>query len=152
MPDENPRSFDPADARARCEKASPGPWKCWNGWGPIEDGRMAMERIGPDAWEGGIEPSGDCPDLYARQEDAEFIASARIDLPDALDEIDRLSQQLVDDAAAFNEAHEVGCVALDFLRQIMGQEKTTGEIYKPLLRFLDDPTGYVRQLAGNSYD
>src|ERR671915_524031 len=74
---------------ARAEDATPGPWKCWNGWGPVIGSApplMAMRCIGPDAYEpGGVMASNNVHpedrDLYATRADAEFIAHAREDIP-----------------------------------------------------------------------
>lgn len=66
------------------EKATPGPWKCWNGWGPSEsDNLMRCERIGPADCYDGIQPSNpaECPDMRALTEDFEFVAISRTSLP-----------------------------------------------------------------------
>jgi hypothetical protein len=92
------------EIRERAEKATKGPWSCWDGWGPIGkgylEGFMAMARIGP---KGGnplsvIHASGETQqDIYAKRPDAEFIAASREDIPYLLQlvteqqrEIDRL--------------------------------------------------------------
>ena len=73
---------------ACAKEATPGPWRCWNGWGPVGSRRslLGISRIGPDADSSGImaygptEPIGS-RDLYATKADAEFVATAREDVP-----------------------------------------------------------------------
>ena len=67
-----------------CEAATPGPWKAYIEGRDHESGSSFIQTSGPD-----IELSG------ARDEDYDFIASARQDLPRLLDEVRRLRQQLL---------------------------------------------------------
>jgi hypothetical protein len=72
------------EIKVRREAATPGPWKLWNGWGPLKDSEpelMACERVGPDYFgPGGIAPGGDAVDIYAPRADFEFIAHAPEDI------------------------------------------------------------------------
>jgi hypothetical protein len=82
--------------KQRAEAATPGPWKLWNGWGPlVGEDRMACERIGPDPddhYEGvGIVPGEGAVDIYASRADFEFVAAARDDIPALLAVIDELT-------------------------------------------------------------
>ena len=71
-------------ARLRCEEASEGPWSVDAGVDP--DG-TPFRHI--DGW---VDLGDDWMCLMPA--DAEFIAASRIDLPDALDEIERLTREL----------------------------------------------------------
>ena len=69
-----------AEIKARCDRATPGPWKSW------------IEKIDIISGSDFIETSGD--DIYitgARKEDQDFIAHARQDVPRLLMEIERLN-------------------------------------------------------------
>lgn len=71
------------DAQARCEAATPGPWATKYGFRISEVVRLIKGRVGGRValchdWR----PGEDEP--VVTQEDAEFIANARQDLPDAL--------------------------------------------------------------------
>lgn len=86
--------------KQRAEAATPGPWKLWNGWGPlVGEDRMACERIGPDPddhYEGvGIVPGEGAVDIYASRADFEFVAAARDDIPALLAVIDELTAKSV---------------------------------------------------------
>ena len=65
--------------RGIAQAATPGPWRCWNGWGPVANTTpplMAMTRIGPDG-AGGVQSCAHSParaDVYATRADAEHIA------------------------------------------------------------------------------
>lgn len=66
------------EIRARCDKATPGPWKLWEG-----------NVIDPDIlW------ADDYGGLHLSDADAEFIVHARTDIPTLLAEIDRLKAAL----------------------------------------------------------
>ena len=66
MPDAFLTKFDRLLARA-----TPGPWKMWNGWGPFKgDGLMRVERLGPEH-EGGLDGS---PDIRGSHADFDLIA------------------------------------------------------------------------------
>ena len=81
--------------QARAEAATPGPWKMWNGWGPlinVEPELMACERVGPD-YEGGFVPGEGAVDIYASRADFEFVAAAREDIPALLAAIDGLTAE-----------------------------------------------------------
>ena len=96
------------EIRERAEKATPGPWACWDGWGPISggylEGLMAMARIGPSGGRSQevLSASDETQrDIYAKREDAEFIAASREDIPYLLQlvteqqrEIDRVRRTL----------------------------------------------------------
>ena len=79
----------------RVNAATPGPWKMWNGWGPLVDVEpelMACERLGPD-YEGGFAPGRGAVDIYATRADFEFVAMARTDVPAMLTAIDELEAE-----------------------------------------------------------
>lgn len=104
--------FELSEIRARCEAATPGPWKlchhleseekdksCPCGfpgdiWGPDFDGRMnnVVCGIGPHCYEG-----SDMIPRYERSvelKNAAFIAASREDIPKLLDEVERLRKAL----------------------------------------------------------
>lgn len=81
--------------KQREQAATPGPWKMWNGWGPlidVEPELMACERVGPD-YEGGFVPGEGAVDIYASRADFEFVAAAREDIPALLAAIDKLTAE-----------------------------------------------------------
>ena len=80
MSDLTPESLDQLEARARA--ATPGPWKCWNGF-PLADalGREhdmhGINQIGPGDRVGGLLGGwSEDADLYATKADAEYVATA----------------------------------------------------------------------------
>lgn len=80
MPDLTPEALDQLEARA--QKATPGPWKCWNGF-PLADalGRKhdmhGINQIGPEDRAGGLLGGWtEDADLYATKADAEYVATA----------------------------------------------------------------------------
>ena len=83
-----------AEIKARIEKATPGPWKIWNGWGPVGATEFwAANRIGPESPHGGrVLRAQELGDVYATVEDFEFIARAREDIPRLVVEVERLQQ------------------------------------------------------------
>ena len=96
-----------AQIRARVEAATPGPWRCWNGYelrrpvmrqpnpdaSPHPD--MAMGRIGPEVPFGsGITATRPFDDIRALRPDAEFVAHAREDVPALLAEVEQLRATL----------------------------------------------------------
>lgn len=89
------------EIRQRLERATPGPWKCWNGYGPIPGAPrlMGIKRIGPDH-EGGLHGYSGAGrdtdgDLFATEADAELVASAPTYLSELLAEVERLQRQVV---------------------------------------------------------
>ncbi len=84
---------DPATAIARLrelhEKATQrwdtqrGPWKCWDGYGPDEDGMMGIARIGPVGGTG-IHPRS-AVDIQSSVENAELVCASVNALPALLD-------------------------------------------------------------------
>ena len=51
------------------------PWKLWNGYGPLPDGRYAVGRIGPDGGQfDGLVCDGD--DIIGTKEDLEYVVIA----------------------------------------------------------------------------
>jgi hypothetical protein len=98
-PDREARPPEPdVDAiRARWAAATAGPWFCWDGWGPIAEGYYkglhATRRIGPDIFGSGITPNMNA-DLYGKQADLEFAASAWSDVASLLAENERLRAAL----------------------------------------------------------
>ena len=80
-------------------KATPGPWKLWNGWGPHTDSLMRVERIGPDG-DGGIQPSNG-GDMMGRREDLEIVCQMRNALPALLARLAALTRER-DELAAGN--------------------------------------------------
>lgn len=59
--------------RERAAGATPGARRMWNGWGPTNDGLMAVERFGPDV-DTPIFIHDQQRDLFATQGDWEFMA------------------------------------------------------------------------------
>ena len=78
-----------AAIRARADAATPGPWKAFKNYDDYNtirpESAQDCEHIFNCEMYGGT-PPGDA--------DAEFIASARKDIPALLDEIERLKQKL----------------------------------------------------------
>jgi len=74
-------------------KATPGPWLCWNGWGPNTDGLMRVLRLGPDG-EGGIKESVGQGDICGRHEDFEFITLSRAAVPALLSALDEARSEV----------------------------------------------------------
>jgi hypothetical protein len=97
--------------RARAAAATPGLWKCWNGWGPVvgsDPPLLAMQRIAPDPYEtGGVMATHDGMredrDLYATRADAEFVAYAHKDI----------AALLVVAAAALEVGHGTVCIGFN---------------------------------------
>lgn len=77
--------------RKRAEAATPGPWEVWTGcsWRRIGSSRTAREVILPTN-----HPSDNHPDLSMREEDGEFVAHAREDIPALLAEVERLRGEI----------------------------------------------------------
>jgi hypothetical protein len=76
-----------AEAKARCDAATPGPWGWTPGSGDAED---ADECACVQSTDGSMEiEAGDKEPSFSGDADAAFIAYARTDLPDALAEIER---------------------------------------------------------------
>lgn len=78
--------------------ATPGPWGCYNGWGPDRHGDMRALRIGPAEsgdYMPGISASNSPPsDLRGKREDFEFVAIARTAVSELLAEVRRLQGEL----------------------------------------------------------
>jgi len=57
-------------------RPTPTPWKLWNGYGPLHDGKYAVRRIGPDAGMfDGLTGSGDA-DIVGTHDNLEFVIIA----------------------------------------------------------------------------
>jgi len=55
---------------------TPTPWKLWNGYGPLSDGKYAVSRIGPaTGMFDGLTGSGGA-DIVGTKDDLEFVAIA----------------------------------------------------------------------------
>lgn len=80
-------------ARARCEAATEGPWSAES---HCTDAEADLTRA--DGWDLAVDPNGGNP---FHRWDADFIAAARQDLPDALDEIERLRRESQSRLAAY---------------------------------------------------
>ena len=78
-----------AAIRKRVQKATPGPWRCWNAWGRQPDDLMNVERIGPKEGDGiwGV------PDIVGYADTLQFIAHAHEDVPALLAEVHRLTAE-----------------------------------------------------------
>ena len=50
------------------------PWKLWNGYGPLPDGRYAVSRIGPDGMYNGLVGS-EGHDIIGTQDDLEYVVT-----------------------------------------------------------------------------
>ena len=91
-----PDDIDMDAIEGRLTAATPGPWRCWNGFAVVgETARkhdvMAVNRIGPDDGVSGILGGwSEDGDLYARRADAEFVAMAPTDIADLIAEVRRL--------------------------------------------------------------
>jgi len=142
MPDLTPERL--AELRRLHEAATPGPWKLWNGWGPVAGTEyMVVYRIGPegDEWVGIIADYRYPPsaDLYAKREDAELVAAARNALPELLDEIQRLKGVILRAAA-------------DLARLACGAEAEIGgyaEAIRAIARRLDEEVGPTAARRGH---
>lgn len=97
-------SEERATARARCEKATPGPWNiyCYKTIDVItlkENVDIPKDHVieAPESLSGEEHAFVCCQASgidIAKHADAQFIADARTDLPSALDEIERLEKRL----------------------------------------------------------
>jgi uncharacterized small protein (DUF1192 family) len=101
------------EARARCVKATPGPWIYGMGTSVVlcETGILDanLEAVLVNCGRG----SG-----TETQEDGEFIAASRTDLPDALDEIERLQRQPDRDEALMGVQDKVIVVLQDEIERL----------------------------------
>jgi len=118
--------------QARADKATPGPWSCWNAY-PVElttfDGPKRLtrvERVGPvdDAlapWEPGITTSPDSGDMQGRAEDFEFVAHARTDVPALVAELRaaRQAREALRDLHGDLDAHDLTAAAAHRLRRVL---------------------------------
>ena len=88
-----------AAAWDRCNRATSGPWKWWTS---NSHRRLTAE----DRQDGGVaygtKHKDGCGDIVISEADMAFIEEARVDLPDALREIERLKCDLSDVATALN--------------------------------------------------
>lgn len=84
------------EMRARCEAATPGPWKMHHRFVSAKDTDDECAGLGWD-----FDP--DCPTnppepmlrgVFARAADAHFLMSARTDMPRLIDEVERLREQV----------------------------------------------------------
>lgn len=73
-----------AEIRARCEAATPGPWRSLVEGRDFDSGSSFIDTPLADERGQGIEVSG------ATDADQDFMAAARQDVPDLLSEVDRL--------------------------------------------------------------
>jgi len=112
-----------AEIRARVEAATPGPWVAdppvakvdnnWNRWTVMHptDGRLGTWFVAS------LVPDVDrLQDVEQEHSDAEFIAHARQDVPDLLDTMDVLIQQL---ATVENLAADILVAAIDGDEQVL---------------------------------
>lgn len=72
-----------AAIRVRAEAATDGPWLQLPPWKTVPTTRSAI-----------ISPNGDIADRIETEEDAEFVAHAREDVPYLLDEVERLREYI----------------------------------------------------------
>ena len=91
-----------AEIKARCEAATPGPWRFseaheWQeGDGPFDDWGADIQRDadGDDVVVGGAQDEQGGAVGVLRNEDAEFIAASREDVPWLLTEVERLERRV----------------------------------------------------------
>lgn len=116
-----PDELDAIEARANA--ATPGPWKCWNGW-PFRPPMTAMARIGPEGPTAGLmgSPDGRSADLYANESDAEFVAWARTDVPALVADVRRLREamaEISEGKGRFSlDHHEHACNTIDDMKAL----------------------------------
>jgi len=78
-----------AEIRKRLEKATPGPWGCYDGYS-FTGGFMKVERIGPVAYEGIVAPPGH--PFLLKEVDGEFISHAPSDMAYLLELVKKQGQ------------------------------------------------------------
>lgn len=119
-----------AEIRGRLEAASPGPWRCWNGFPLVGEtaqrlGMHGINRIGPDSYSPD-EPGGllggwsEAGDLYATAADAEFVATAPTAIAELLAEVDFLRALAVEQDHAVRSGTRTLNDAFDALRVARG--------------------------------
>lgn len=80
-----------AAAKARCARATVGPWKWWTS---NSHRRLTAEDCQDGGVAYGTKQKDGCGDIVIGEHDMAFIEEARVDLPDALEEIERLRGRL----------------------------------------------------------
>jgi len=133
------------EIRARCEAATPGPWKfeewnLWVNWGDAE--RDPVYQIDGPSWS-----MSNISDALDSKPDAEFIAAARTDIPVLLDHIAALTAELERVSQARDEAiQEEAATRLQWIgsqiKYIEQQEEIKKEILN--LRALMAEKGFIK--------
>lgn len=83
-----------AAAKARCEAATEGPWFTWSDGAKEIHWLDASDKLCRECGEPHVR--GGLGEGFYEIEDAVFCAGARTDLPDAIREIKRLREELID--------------------------------------------------------